>query len=326
MMQKTFINVFLPAILFYHASPTSTYLTKHGKLSSLSTSHSRTQLNEQSLLSPHKSLLLPERYREESAQVKSIRGHPNKAGIDLSALRKALGLLHKGSEKGGDSLGNESPDGSKTSYKEDTKLEDKLALEAEEEKKFSNSENYEYGMGQGDSKSSASSSSSAANSLPAGFSPKDQASKEMQSYNDLISSESNRELTQIQDEITKATQSSLGDVSVVGQKEHVSTESPENPLGGIGSLDGVDSMSQEPGGSMDAGAFSNNNGASMKGAIDSSSLGPMGNTESFPGSSAANEALEASLRASANADMNGESMPSDNEPTPETQSSQGGNM
>jgi len=119
-----------------------------------------------------------------------------------------------------------------------------------------------------------------------------------QSYNDLISSESNRELSQIQEEITKATQSSMGQVSVVGQKEHVSTE---NPLGGIGSLDGIGSF-----GSQDYGG----NGGLPKGAIDSNSIGPQGNSESFPGSDAANQALENALQASAQADMNGESMPS----------------
>lgn len=45
----------------------------------------------------------------------------------------------------------------------------------------------------------------------------------------MISSESNRELSQIQDEINKATQSSMGKVSVVGQRENVQTESPSFP-------------------------------------------------------------------------------------------------
>ena len=53
-------------------------------------------------------------------------------------------------------------------------------------------------------------------------------------------------------------------------------------------------------------------------------LGSMGNAESFPGSAAANEALESALQASANADMNGESMPSTS--TPEAQSSPGGTL
>ena len=67
------------------------------------------------------------------------------------------------------------------SYKEDTKLEDKLALEAEEEKKFSNSENYEYGgEGGGGSKADQGPSVSSVQQLAAAFNPKDQASKEMQ--------------------------------------------------------------------------------------------------------------------------------------------------
>lgn len=51
----------------------------------------------------------------------------------------------------------------------------------------------------------------------------------------MIASESNRELSQIQDEINKATQSSMGKVSVVGQQEHVQTESPSfQGLQGLG--------------------------------------------------------------------------------------------
>ena len=100
-----------------------------------------------------------------------------------------------------------------------------------------------------------------------------------QSYNDLISSESNRELNQIQSEITKATQSSLGDVSVVGQKEHVSIEPPggDNPMGGgggiggMGGLDGMEQqMSQEGGGGFGGGGGGGE--ASMKGAIDAQTL------------------------------------------------------
>lgn len=65
----------------------------------------------------------------------------------------------------------------------------------------------------------------------------------------MISSESNRELSQIQEEISKATQSSMGKVSVVGQKEHVQTEAPTLPglgdgglaalAGGTGGLEGI---------------------------------------------------------------------------------------
>lgn len=243
----------------------------------------------------------------DDSQVKSIRGNPKKpakesGGIDLMALKKALGLLHKGNGKGDSKNGNEVV-GSKTSYKEDTKLEDRLAMEAEEEKKFSNSDSYEYGMGGGGGGSKSSAPPQAT------FSPKEQASKEMQSYNDLISSESNRELSQIQDEITKATQSSMGQVSVVGQKERVQTENPESPLGGIGSLDGIGSFSQESGGMMGGGNLFNGGGnPSLKGAIDSQQIGPPGSSETFPGSAAANEALESALQASATADMNGESM------------------
>lgn len=65
----------------------------------------------------------------------------------------------------------------KTSYKEDTKLEDRLAMEAEEEKKFSNGDTYDDGEDEAASKSSTGSSSSSASSS---LSPKEQASQEMQ--------------------------------------------------------------------------------------------------------------------------------------------------
>ncbi|XP_057294244.1 myb-like protein X isoform X2 [Hydractinia symbiolongicarpus] len=224
--------------------------------------------------------LIPEKDGDGETTVKSIRGKPaTHAPIDLAALmsairgkqvqtrhplmlnvrtkpappvasdlvstglRNALGLLHtKAVTKSGDESAT------KTSYKEDTKLEDRLAMEAEEEKKFSNGDTYDDGEDEAASKSSTGSSSSSASSS---LSPKEQASQEMQNYNALISSESNRELTQIQDEITKATQSSMGQVSVVGQKEQVNTESPNLPnipgigessfsgLGGAGGLSGL---------------------------------------------------------------------------------------
>ena len=68
----------------------------------------------------------------------------------------------------------------KASYKEDVKLEDKLALEAEEEKKVTNSDNYDdYSASEaaaGIDKSSIGSAGSTLNSV----SSKDQASQEMQ--------------------------------------------------------------------------------------------------------------------------------------------------
>ncbi|XP_047136609.1 uncharacterized protein LOC100209407 isoform X2 [Hydra vulgaris] len=161
--------------------------------------------------------------KDGESTVKSIRGKPmSHAPIDLTALRNALGLAHlKPSSK------FEAP--GKTSYKEDTKLEDRLAMEAEEEKKFSNGDTYDEN---GENNEDKDGEKSVASSL----SPKEQASQEMQSYNALISSESNRELSQIQEEITKATQSSMGQVSVVGQKETVNTETPsyQNLGGGFG--------------------------------------------------------------------------------------------
>ena len=65
------------------------------------------------------------------------------------------------------------PHEAKLTYKEDTKLEDRLAMEAEEEKKFSNGDTYD--EGEGEDKSTASSTSSASS-----LSPKEQASQEMQ--------------------------------------------------------------------------------------------------------------------------------------------------
>ncbi|XP_002161496.1 uncharacterized protein LOC100209407 isoform X1 [Hydra vulgaris] len=162
--------------------------------------------------------------KDGESTVKSIRGKPmSHAPIDLTALRNALGLAHlKPSSKLVEAPG-------KTSYKEDTKLEDRLAMEAEEEKKFSNGDTYDEN---GENNEDKDGEKSVASSL----SPKEQASQEMQSYNALISSESNRELSQIQEEITKATQSSMGQVSVVGQKETVNTETPsyQNLGGGFG--------------------------------------------------------------------------------------------
>lgn len=64
------------------------------------------------------------------------------------------------------------PHEAKLTYKEDTKLEDRLAMEAEEEKKFSNGDTYD--EGEGEDKSTASSTSASS------LSPKEQASQEMQ--------------------------------------------------------------------------------------------------------------------------------------------------
>ncbi len=61
-----------------------------------------------------------------------------------------------------------------TPYKEDTRLEDRLALEAEEEKKFSNGETYDDG---GDYHDSSMMKSYAGTTS---LSPKEQASQEMQ--------------------------------------------------------------------------------------------------------------------------------------------------
>jgi len=177
---------------------------------------------------------------DEGASKKVARGKPAThipaAGIDLGALRRALGLFKS---KG---LNMKSADDSnvRASYKEDVKLEDRLALEAEEEKKVTNGDTFdddgasETAAGVDKSNVLTATSAASENSL----SPKDQASQEMQNYNALISTESNRELTQIQDEINKATQSSMGKVSVVGQRENVQTESPSLPnLPGLGSLE-----------------------------------------------------------------------------------------
>ena len=57
-------------------------------------------------------------------------------------------------------------------YKEDTKLEDRLALEAEEEKKVKDGETYDDDGGYGDSMKSYAGTTS--------LSPKEQASQEMQ--------------------------------------------------------------------------------------------------------------------------------------------------
>ena len=84
----------------------------------------------------------------------------------------------------------------------------------------------------------------------------------VQSYNALISTESNRELSQIQDEITKATQSSMGQVSVVGQKQNVNTEAPQLP--GIPGLPGLPGIGGTGGGGGEdplAAALGASNGA-----------------------------------------------------------------
>lgn len=73
---------------------------------------------------------------------------------------------------------NLGPHEQKLSYKEDTKLEDRLAMEAEEEKKFSSGDTYDDGEG-GEGKSSSSSSKEKENAVSS-LSPKEQASQEMQ--------------------------------------------------------------------------------------------------------------------------------------------------
>lgn len=170
---------------------------------------------------------------DDDSTKKITRGGPvtsSLGGIDVTALRRALGLLKSKGLK----LKNAEDSNAKTSYKEDVKLEDRLALEAEEEKKVTNNDNFDDDSSSeaaaGVDKSSGTSLSSESNSM----SPKEQASQEMQNYNALISTESNRELTQIQDEINKATQSSMGKVSVVGQRENVQTESGLPSLPGLG--------------------------------------------------------------------------------------------
>eukprot|EP00794_Sanderia_malayensis_P003709 gene3709-4229_t len=168
------------------------------------------------------------------------------------------------------------------SYKEDTRLEDRLALEAEEEKKFNNGETYDDDGGYHDStlKNYAGTTS---------LSPKEQASQEMQRYNALISSESSRELSQIQDEISKATQSSMGKVTVQGENPSVSVDqqaannpvSPGLDLGG--GLDGLSSLTN-----------SASNGLNLGNQIDGSSLSSLtagtggSQTESFTGNINAN--------------------------------------
>lgn len=177
----------------------------------------------------------PSLHEDDDDSTKKItRGGPatsSLGGIDVTALRRALGLLKSKGLK----LKNAEESNVKSSYKEDVKLEDRLALEAEEEKKVTSSDNFDDDSSSeaaaGVDKSSATSSlSSESNSM----SPKEQASQEMQNYNALISTESNRELNQIQDEINKATQSSMGKVSVVGQRENVPAESGLPSLPGLG--------------------------------------------------------------------------------------------
>lgn len=145
-------------------------------------------------------------------------------------------------------------------YKEDTKLEDRLALEAEEEKKVKDGETYDDDGGYGDSMKNYAGTTS--------LSPKEQASQEMQRYNALISSESSRELSQIQDEITKATQTSMGKVSVQGENPTAPFEQSqpkELSLGSLGNLGGL-------GGASFAG-FGNNAGmGSLDGGLSTGSL------------------------------------------------------
>ena len=73
----------------------------------------------------------------------------------------------------------------KASYKEDVKLEDRLALEAEEEKKVTNGDTFDDDSAAeaaaGVDKSSVSTGSTTSGASDAGlFSPKEQASQEMQ--------------------------------------------------------------------------------------------------------------------------------------------------
>jgi len=184
---------------------------------------------------------------DDESTKKIARGKPSHmptslGGLDVTALRRALGLLKSRSLLNNKKNADDS--NGKASYKEDVKLEDKLALEAEEEKKVTNTENYdddsasEAAAGVDKSNVDASTTSS---SLSTSLSPKDQASQEMQNYNALISSESNRELTQIQDEINKATTSSMGKVSVVGQQQNVQAESQSPPgLPGLGGAENIE--------------------------------------------------------------------------------------
>lgn len=167
---------------------------------------------------------LQRRVAQTRSGKKSFQGQPSGRqktnSFDLSSLDPLAGANN----------GMASP------YKEDTKLEDRLAMEAEEEKKFNNGETYDEDGGYHDSpvKNYAGTTS---------LSPKEQASQEMQRYNALISSESSRELTQIQDEISKATQSSMGKVSVQGENPSVTADQQSNngasqnlDLGGLGGL------------------------------------------------------------------------------------------
>lgn len=72
----------------------------------------------------------------------------------------------------------------KASYKEDVKLEDRLALEAEEEKKVTNGDTFDDDgaaeAAAGVDKSSVSTASTSGGADSASFSPKEQASQEMQ--------------------------------------------------------------------------------------------------------------------------------------------------
>lgn len=187
--------------------------------------------------------------------------------------------------------------GMSTPYKEDTKLEDRLAMEAEEEKKFNNGETYDEG---GDYHDASLKNYAGTTSL----SPKEQASQEMQRYNALISSESSRELSQIQDEITKATQSSMGKVSVQGENPSVSADQASNngggqslelggglnsqSLGGLsGSLSGIGSLGGTSndinlGSQLESAGLSSltgNTGESFAGNIDRAGDSPLENRE-----------------------------------------------
>ena len=71
----------------------------------------------------------------------------------------------------------------------------------------------------------------------------------------MISTESNRELSQIQEEITKATQSSMGQVSVVGQKEQVNTEPPNLPSLGSLAAEGSQSVDSTLSAALGTGAL-----------------------------------------------------------------------
>jgi len=180
-------------------------------------------------------------------------------GLDMGIMRTFLQTQRMLNSKNGMTFGNSlaSPN---NGYKEDTKLEDRLALEAEEEKKVKDGETYDDDGGYGDSMKNYAGTTS--------LSPKEQASQEMQRYNALISSESSRELSQIQDEITKATQTSMGKVSVQGENPTAPFEQSqpkELSLGSLGNLGGL-------GGASFAG-FGNNAGiGSLDGGLSTGSL------------------------------------------------------